>query len=570
MRPARLRKTQGEQEAPVGNTRALERRFSRFSRNLLTSASAVILLAFVFGFYVRSELLTDRANELRYSSLLLAEELRQSSDDLTRMVRTYVITGDPVFKQHYQDILHIRDGNKPRPRDYQRVYWDLVLPGGQAPRPDGSQAIALLELMRQAGFTEEEFSKLAEAKANSDSLTVPEFEAMKLVESTGPDAESNRLKARMMLHDAEYHLAKAAIMKPIDEFFVLMDSRTRDAVRTAQNHATALRYAFIVLALALLFMLWRAYAALNYYLGGSLDEIHEQIVRLGSGEFFSGVEVESTLKAGVLGWLSEAHAKLNNTDRERKEAEERIERLNTDLQQWAAQLEMANKELEAFSYSVAHDLRAPLRAIDGFSAMVVDRFGSQVDPEAQRLLGVVRSNARRMARLIDDLLAFSRIGRSEMRYSRLNMEEMARAAFLESAPDPELSAKIDFRIGKLPETEGDPALVGQVWANLLSNAVKFSSLKERPVIEIEGAVEGDRAIYRVRDNGAGFDVAYASKLFGVFQRLHGANEFDGTGVGLALVQRIVNRHGGRVWAEGAVGQGATFSFELPLKVNVGG
>ena len=255
------------------------------------------------------------------------------------------------------------------------------------------------------------------------------------------------------------------------------------------------------------------------------------------------------------------------TEAELRRSEAKYRQLSEELErrvlERTAELETSNRELEAFSYSVSHDLRAPLRAIEGFSALVVEQCGSQVDSEAQRLLGVVRTNARRMARLIDDLLLFSRTGRSEIRRKRLDMEAMARSAFEEVVTDPEARARIGLRVGKLPEVDGDAALLRQVWINLLSNAVKFSSVREKPLVEVEGARDGDSAVYRVKDNGAGFDMAYVAKLFGVFQRLHGMNEFEGTGVGLALVKRIVTRHGGRIWAEGAIGQGATLSFSLP-------
>ena len=241
--------------------------------------------------------------------------------------------------------------------------------------------------------------------------------------------------------------------------------------------------------------------------------------------------------------------------------------LNAELErrvsERTAQLEEANKELEAFSYSVSHDLRAPLRAIDGFSRMIVEDHGERLDPEGRRLLGVVSANARRMAQLIDDLLRLSRLGRSEMRRTSVDMASLARAAFEEIVEAPEARGRIEFRVGDLPRAEGDPALLMQVWVNLLSNAVKFSANKEWPVIEIDGEGDGPSAVYRVRDNGAGFNMAYSGKLFGVFQRLHAPSEFEGTGVGLALVRRIVLRHGGRVWAEGRLGEGATFFFSLP-------
>ncbi len=251
-----------------------------------------------------------------------------------------------------------------------------------------------------------------------------------------------------------------------------------------------------------------------------------------------------------------------------RQAEERVRQLNSDLEQRVqertAELEAANRELDAFSHSVSHDLRAPLRAITGFSAKVVKSHSGQLDTEGQRLLGVISSNAQRMSVLIDDLLAFSRTARAEVRHTRLDMEEIARSVFEEVAGGPETRTKTEFQLGELPNAEGDAPLLRQVWVNLLSNAVKYSSHAEKPVVEVTGEIEGDFAVYRVRDNGVGFDMAYADKLFGVFQRLHGVAEFEGTGIGLALVKQVVTRHGGQVRAEGEVGKGATFSFSLPV------
>ena len=259
---------------------------------------------------------------------------------------------------------------------------------------------------------------------------------------------------------------------------------------------------------------------------------------------------------------------------ERKQAEGEILRLHEELLRHAAdleqhvldrtaQLEAANKELEAFSYSVSHDLRAPLRAINGFARMLTEDHGPTLDAEGQRLLDVIRGEASRMGRLIDELLQFSRLGRQPLRRSPVDMTAMARKIYDElRAGTPERT--VDFRLDSLPSVPADPALLRQVWINLLDNALKFTRQREHAGIVVSGSVYAGEAIYSVRDNGAGFDMKYASKLFGVFQRLHGLEEFEGTGVGLALVQRIVNRHGGRVWAEAALDRGATFSFSLPL------
>lgn len=245
------------------------------------------------------------------------------------------------------------------------------------------------------------------------------------------------------------------------------------------------------------------------------------------------------------------------------EAHEHERRERRRMEHLAAELMAANKELDAFSYSVSHDLRAPLRAIDGFSRILEEEHAERLDPEGRRLLGVVRSNAQRMGRLIDDLLSFSRIGRTEVRRAPTDMGGLVRAVFAELVTGEAERARVELRLGDLPPAAADPALMRQVWTNLLANAVKYSGPRERALVEVTGGREGDRLVYRVRDNGVGFDMTYAEKLFGVFQRLHAVHEFEGTGVGLALVKRIAVRHGGDVWAEGRLDEGATFGFWLP-------
>ena len=247
------------------------------------------------------------------------------------------------------------------------------------------------------------------------------------------------------------------------------------------------------------------------------------------------------------------------------QTERKIHNLKAELEQQvaerSAQTELSNNEIGDFAFVVSHDLRAPLRAIDGYTGILVEDHASSLNEEGKRICAIISQSARDMRKLIDDLLAFSSIGRSVMEYSSVDMATLAHSIFFEET-NPQGRERIDFHVGPLPCVVADPNLMRQVWMNLLSNAVKFSSKKQRAAIDVTATARDDEMVFSVRDNGVGFDMRHVDKLFGVFQRLHSVQQFEGTGMGLAIVRRIVERHGGRTWAEGKIGKGATIHFAL--------
>ena len=319
--------------------------------------------------------------------------------------------------------------------------------------------------------------------------------------------------------------------------------------------------ALSILAVVSLLVFAGAWALVELGIRRQAARVIAAVSRFGRGDF--GTRIGKPYPRGEMGDLMVA---LDHDFELMQAQRDAIQRLNADLErrvaERTAQIETSSKELEDFTYTVSHDLRTPLRAIDGFSRILEEDYGDKLDDEARRLIGVVRENTRKMGQLIDDLLTFSRLGRNPIAATSINMEALARSALAE-IDAPAAAGRARIEIHALPEAWGDPAPIKQVWTNLLSNAIKFSGKRDQPLIEVSAHDDGANAVYCVKDNGAGFDMQYYAKLFGVFQRLHGNDEFPGTGVGLAIVRRIVSRHGGRAWAEGKMGEGAAFYFSLP-------
>lgn len=266
--------------------------------------------------------------------------------------------------------------------------------------------------------------------------------------------------------------------------------------------------------------------------------------------------------SAILSVLSRALA-IGRLRRENAALTQRVAQHTADLEAANRELLAANKELEAFAYSVSHDLRAPLRAINSFSQQLIDKFDGETPRDARNLLNRISAKTRDMAQLIEDLLRFSRLSRQPLVRQSVDVTSLVREVLGElRAEEPDRDVAIV--VHDLPNAVADPSLLKQVLVNLEANALKFTRHCARPVIEIDGWRDQDECLYCVRDNGAGFDMRYSDKLFGMFQRLHGTDEFEGTGIGLSIAQRVIERHGGRIWADAEIGKGATFTFTLPV------
>ncbi len=392
--------------------------------------------------------------------------------------------------------------------------------------------------------------------------------------ATGPgaaDAPPGKVNILLVDDNAHKRQAMAAALESLDQNLVTASS-SEEALRLA------LRQDYAVLLLDVLMPDMNGFELaklirtrgrskntpvifITAYSRADLDAL--QAYTLGAVDYIFSPVVPEILRAKVRVFieLAVSRKELEAEIASRKRVEVDITAMNAELESRASQLEAVNRELETFSYSISHDLRAPLRLINGFSGMLQEGYADRLDDEGRRLLRVVTDQSQLMGHLIDDLLEFSHLGRKPLSRRNIDMTALSTDVLRELRENGHGAAAIN--VHPLPSASGDPALIRQVWINLLSNAIKFSSGRDSAEIEVSSHANGAHNVYCVKDNGAGFDMQFYDKLFGVFQRLHRSEDFPGTGVGLALVQRVVSRHGGRIWAEGEVGKGATFYFTLP-------
>ncbi|WP_323886583.1 methyl-accepting chemotaxis protein [Aeromonas allosaccharophila] len=332
----------------------MEQNKPAFQLNLLLSVITLILLSLVFFAYSWAGKQQEESYRQQYVSYLLADELRQSSDDLTRLGRTYVITKDPAYEQQYMRILAIRNGEQPRPEGYNRIYWDFVAANGQNPRPDSNQRRGLIDLMKDAGFTDGELAKLNEAKNNSDALVNTEVAAFKLVQQTDGDLAANQQQAIAMMHDKAYHQNKGRIMSPIDDFYVMMEQRNQEAVESAISHTDMLRYLFIALGLVLMFFLWRTYRSLLDLVGTSVEQLKTDLYLLAEGDFSRPIKVPQGSKESLIGLLGGMQttlkgiiAKVSHSTEELSDSADSIAQIAEQTAQFATSQQTSTQTMAA-------------------------------------------------------------------------------------------------------------------------------------------------------------------------------------------------------------------------------
>lgn len=541
--------------------------------DLTVVAMLVVALAIGFSVYTAAEKEIDKENNRRLLSNQLAAELRQSSDDLTRMVRTYVATNDPVYLQYFDDILDIRNGRRPRPDNYDQIYWDYIT-AGQTPPAAPSNTVALLTSMRNAGFTDREFGFLTNAKTASDELTRIEFEAIKLIKEGEGDLQTRRAKATELVYGRAYHVAKAKIMDDINSTYKSMQERTNLAVQEAINKALYLRGIVIAIGILLVLALWRTFLDMRAWLGTSIHTIYGTIEQLGNSENLQPVELSTAVPDSLMLWLLMAQNSLvksrNAWAQLNAELESRVAQRTTELIDARRVAENAAASKGKFLATMSHEIRTPLNAIIGLSDLALKQ---EMPPSVLNYLGKIKNSGAYLLNIVNDVLDISKI-----ESGKLNIEStpfalnavLDNAMTITSGRADAKGLRLTFALGpEIPAMlRGDPLRIGQILINLLNNAIKFTD-HGGVVLSISMRELQDPAVemlFKVRDTGIGIAPEQQQKLFKSFSQTDDstARKYGGTGLGLAISKSLAEAMGGKIGVESAQGQGSTFWFTVVM------
>lgn len=513
------------------------------TKALLTIA-ILFALFFSFGLYVYTEKQIDRANQIRHISYQLTDQLRQSSDDQTRMARSFVVTGDLRYKQYHQDILDIRDGKTPRPEDYFQAYWDILLANDYKQLTSGGKTIALLDLMSQSGFTQDEMLHLKQAKMGIDNLAVLEFDAINLVEKGGFNLPENQMKALLMLHDKHYLQMKEKVMLPINAFYAKMNERTLARIQNAEHVAFAFRLIFILASLWSMYMLWRAYMGMRTKLGTSLSEVQAHLRRIGSGDLEANIIVAPNMKHSILSGLAEMQSQLRAYYVERQQLEDAREDALNRLHKIAEQERRHRLEQSKFIVMLTHELKNPLAAIKLAVSGLMNSKRADLDYISLMHISAAEGD---MDAIIDRCIQADKIDQGGL---QINLSRFFLLPYVNDiAHILHAQTRLDVVIPVNLLVCSDTMLLRLVISNLLENALKYSPPESRVMID---------AMDKFSDNGqSGLMIKVCNKVgkagmpdesrvFERYYRSSAAQRQSGTGLGLWLVKSIVMQMGGQV------------------------